>query len=243
METKNIPNIGTILLLLLSFLAMFSCNSRTIKGSGNVSSETREISNFNSVEVNSALKVIYTEGNEYRIEVVADDNLVKYITTERHGDELQIGIQSKKSFKNITKAEVHITAPSVNSIEANGASRFESIGVVHANTLSLKLSGASKANVAVQSTSLRTDLSGASTAVISGTTNGISMEGSGASVYQAKDLTVSSAAITLSGASNAALTVQNTLTATISGASNLDYYGNPPTVNVNSSGASNANQK
>lgn len=243
METRTTHTIGTIILILLSFLAMISCNSRTIKGSGHVSSETREISDFSSVDVNSALKVVYTEGSNYTIEVVADDNLIKYITTERHGNELQIGIQNKKSFKNITKAEVHITAPSLNDIEVNGASRFESIGVVHANSLSLKLSGASTANFAVQATSLRTDLSGASTALISGTTNSISMEGSGASVYKTKDLTTTTAAITLSGASNAAITVQNTLTATISGASNLDYYGNPPTVNVNSSGASSANQK
>jgi hypothetical protein len=237
---KNTKSIVSLFLLLIVFL-LFSCH-RSIKGSGDVTSETRAVEGFSSIQVSSALKVIYTQGPEYKVEVVADDNLIKYITTEVQGNELQIEIKNKRSFRKVTKAEIHITSPSLSNIEVSGASGFEITDTLNTGSLNLKLSGASILSVSGQITTLVADLSGASSVTLSGTAVSVNIEASGASVYHASNLITASAVIDFSGASSGVMNVQNNLNAKLSGASSLNYYGNP-TVTSNLSGASSIDKK
>ncbi len=240
MKNSILKSIQLCLLAALVFLS--ACHSRTIKGSGNVSSETRQVSGFTSLDVSSALKVVYTEGPEFSLKVVADDNLIPYITTEIHGTELRIGIQERKNFKKVTKAEIHVTAPVVTGVTASGASVFEAVNTLHAGDFSLRLSGASSAFFTAEMTSLKGDLSGASTASIKGTSSSVNWEASGASIYHAAEWSTDQASVNFSGASSASVQVKNSIVATLSGASILNYYGNP-TVNSNISGGSAINKK
>ncbi len=237
---KIIAKTGKITAFVVTILVIIfaaSCNFRTIKGSGNVSSEVRHVSGFSGVDVSSALEVVYTEGPEYRLEVVADDNLISYIKTEVHGNKLRIGVREGKSFKKVTKTEVHITAPSLTDIELSGASRFEAVNTIHGTNLKTRLSGASSVVCSVELSSLQGDLSGASTLTVAGGTTNANLSASGASSYKTGGLTTEKAIIDFSGASTGEIKVLSTLVANLSGASRLHYSGNP-SVSSNTSGGS-----
>lgn len=238
---KTITNLKWMLFIaVVAFLS--SCNNKTIKGSGNVVSETRNVSGFKKVDVESALTVIYTESPDYRVEVIADDNLIKYITTVLQGDELRIGIQGNHSFKNVTKAEIHISAPSIDRIEASGASTFKGANTLHGD-LTIRLSGASSVNLSLEASSLTGDLSGASSARINGSAGSSTLEASGASMYNMEEFSTSTLSANFSGASSATIQVTTTITASLSGASSINYYGNPNVIALNMSGASSINKK
>ena len=223
-------------------LLLNACRHRCIKGDGNVTTENRSISSFNSIQVSSALKVIYTQSSEYKLEVVADDNLIGYIKTEINGDELQIDIKDQKCFKKITQAEIHVSGPTINRIEVSGASIFETANSIISPGLTMEISGASKININGQLAMVTAKLSGASKADLAGNSNLINIESSGASEFNSNNLIANSAFINFSGASFGNIYVHSALNATLSGASKLNYYGNP-TVNSNLSGASSINKK
>jgi hypothetical protein len=240
---KSSTKLKSLILFVTAIVILSSCHNRTIKGSGTISSETRSVSGFKSIDVSSALTVIYTEGTDYKVEVFADDNLIKYITTEIKGDELQIGIQEHKSFKKVTKTEIHVTSPAISGIEASGASVFNATNTLHATDLTLHLSGASVADLTIESSSLKGHLSGASNASIDGSTNFCTLEASGASIYQMEDFTTSTVSVDFSGASSGSIKVENSLSASLSGASTLSYYGNPTITYINTSGSSSVIKK
>ncbi len=242
MKTE-IKNISFILLILLSSLLILnSCHLRCLKGNGSTTTETRSVSNFNELQVSSALKVIYSESPTYKVEVVADDNLIGYITTEVHGNELQIGLKHKRCFNKATNAEIHVSAPSIDKIEISGASQFETTDTLHVGNLNLKASGASKILIKNKITTLTGEISGASVVETSGNSTSININASGASVFNASNLQTKIAIIDFSGSSTGTVNVINSLAAELSGASTLNYYGNP-TVNSNTSGSSNINKK
>ena len=81
-------------------------------------------------------------------------------------------------------------------------------------------------------------LSGASNAELSGSASRLLVSGSGASRLDSLQLQASDLVIELSGASEATVSVTGTISAVVSGASNLRYEGSPNFTKKDLSGAS-----
>jgi len=188
----------------------------SVKGSGNIITESRAADDFSAVEVGGVLRVEITAGKEFSVNVEADDNLLPYIRTEVDGDTLQISANEKLSSKN--PILVRVTAPNIERINASGA--------------------ASVSIIDIKNSDLSVDLSGASELTAAGETNDLNAVLSGSSVIKARRLSSGSADIDASGASRAYVLATKTLTAEASGASSITYQGNPENIEKNVSGAS-----
>ncbi|MBX3242948.1 MAG: DUF2807 domain-containing protein [Acidobacteria bacterium] len=186
-----------------------------IKGSGNVVSESRNSSSFTSVKVSGVFDVKIVVGSTQSISVEAEDNLLPFIETEVDGENLTI--RSSKNLKPTRPMKILI---SVQNIEH------------------LKTSGASSVSVeSVNNSSLTVDVSGASKAVFSGTTGELNIEVSGASNINTADLLSQNATVDASGASKASVNSAQSLKAKSSGASSIRYSGSPGNIEVKRSGA------
>ena len=64
---------------------------RTIKGSGNVVTEERDVSGFDRVALSGFGEVIITQGDKESLTVETDDNLMRYIETKVRGGTLELG--------------------------------------------------------------------------------------------------------------------------------------------------------
>jgi len=140
MKKYNISNIIKTIFILTLALSLNACYFKNIKGNGHVTIEDRSVSNFSKIQVSSAITVIYTQDPTYSVKVKADDNLIKYITTEVHGTELRIGIKKGKSFRKVTELIVYISAASIDKIDLSGASTFTSTNAMDASNLTMMLS-------------------------------------------------------------------------------------------------------
>jgi hypothetical protein len=99
-------------------LGGFTPFSRVV-GSGNVSTEEKNLSDFTVVKVGSGFKVQITQSNSYRISITADDNLFGYIQVTKTGSTLTIRLQPGLSFQTSTlKAE--ITMPDLEGLQFSG---------------------------------------------------------------------------------------------------------------------------
>lgn len=217
--------VGVVLSNLSSFGGfsgkLFSFNVRGEKGSGNITTESREVSDFKAIDVSGAFEVEIIVQKDFSIQVEADDNLLQFIKTEVSGDTLKIS--SEKSFKSNNPLKIRITAPDIDNLDLSGASK---VNLVNLNNDSLSL-----------------DSSGASKIKIEGTTKTFTVEMSGASKLDAENLKAENVSVDSSGASSASVFVTNELKANLSGATNVVYSGNPKNVEKKTSGASSVKEK
>ena len=198
-----------------------SVNFGGVQGSGKVATEQRNVSDFSKVDVGGVFQVEIIAGKEYSVEVQADDNLLPLIKTEVRGGTLQIS--SEKRFSTRNDIKVRITAPNIEGIEASGASK------VNAS--------------AIKSESLDVDTSGASKVSVAGEARQLNIQVSGASNIDATNLNAVDADVDASGASKVSVNATGNLKAEASGASSVNYSGNPANVEKRTSGASRVNQR
>ena len=213
-----------------------------IEGSGRVVTEELIITDFNRVEVGNTFDVTISQAGLYDITVEADDNLLKYLDLRKSDETLSIRLQSGTSIRNAT-LKVQVALPELRSVSFSGASRGRIQGF-NTGQFDATLSGASHLSGDMVTGNTEISLSGASAVELTGTGPSLSLKASGASNAYLAQFKVNNAAINLSGASAASVTVFDVLDpVSLSGASRLTYAGNPVVRNLHTSGASTVNSE
>ena len=137
----------------------FSFGMKKIKGSGNVVTEKRDVSEFKSIDVGGAFLVEVVSQKDFALEIEADDNIISLIETEVSNGELQIGRKERFSTRNSVK--IRIYAPNIEKLDISGASKISIVDIKN-DSLQIESSGASKVKVEGQTNRLVIDTSGAS---------------------------------------------------------------------------------
>ncbi len=144
---------------------LFAQNKEKIKGSKNVIVTQREISAFESLEIEDNIEVFLVKGEGEGIEIEADDNLHEIIQTELNGntlriytskeatryDRLIVRVTYTNSLKNVTaKHETILNALAVLELDTINISNFDyskSYLNVKAKKFSLKMNDKTKAEL------------------------------------------------------------------------------------------------
>ncbi|WP_160280136.1 GIN domain-containing protein [Cellvibrio mixtus] len=211
---------------------------------------------------------ITQDGTEY-LRVEADAEVMKRVKVDQTGKRVSVWIKSDSNFFNWFghgegRVRVVLRVKHLEYLELSGAAHAKvgdlqedklevsnsgaanaDFAVLNAANFRLDLSGAS--NVRINSINSQTqdyDLSGAANVDVKGGSNTQSLKAdvSGASNFRAKALTAKIAKVDASGASHIELTVTDELEAGASGASSVNYFGNPK-AKTDSSGASHINAR
>ncbi len=213
-------------------------SSRVVTGSGHSSSETRNVSNLNSVQLSGLGDLRITQGDTESLTVEAEDNLLPLITTEMQGRTLVIGLQKNTSIVPTQPIRYDLTLISLKGLTLSGAGNI-SADQLKADSLSITTSGAGNINLAkLQVSSVTARISGAGSLTLAGQASEESVTLSGLGNYSAGDLQCQTGSVTLSGAGNATVWTQSALDVRISGAGSVGYYGSPKvTQNVTGAGS------
>lgn len=234
MKTKSTIALATTLIICITvFLA--GCDE-IISGSGRISKETRDVKSFDAIEISGAFHVYLTQGNDERLEIEADDNLLQYIETGVRGGRLYIEPRAF-SFRNPT-LKAYITIRNIEEIRASGAVQITGDTSLEFGRLLIATSGASEIDLELYGEKLELKVSGAGKTHLSGEVENTIIRLSGASKLNAESLYVNKMDINISGAGSANVRVEDELVANISGAGNIRYIGDPK-VHSKVSGAGN----
>src|SRR5678815_676048 len=90
-----------------------------VAGSGNAKSDVRQVGAFSALDISGAIDADITIGADSHVEISGDDNLVPLITTELHGDALEIGTHQNMRPK--LPLVAHITAPRTSAVHVSGS--------------------------------------------------------------------------------------------------------------------------
>ena len=129
-----------------------------IKGSKIVTNKVKEISNFNTLEVNDNIEVFLEKGEFSVVKIEADDNLQDVIAIKTIGTVLQL--QTTKTVTRFKKLIVRITyANQIKSITTKNDAIVNAIQEIHSDTLTIKSFDDSKLflNVVASNFTLQSD--------------------------------------------------------------------------------------
>ena len=233
-----------------------------ITGSGDVVTREFNYDDFNRIEVGYAFTAEISQSDSYLIKISMDDNLFEYLEIGKSGDTLQITMEGGNIYST-TQLRAVITLPDLEQLELSGASEGYIYGFHSSHDLDIEISGASQleiSDIASRNAYLELsgaskmegtfnvddivlDVSGASTVILSGSGEDISLDVSGASTVDLSDLILNNAWVNLSGASKATINASGQLNGDLSGASLLEYLGNPTIGSFTTSGASSIRSK
>jgi hypothetical protein len=95
--------------------------SGTVKGSGNVKTEFRNIDNFSSVNNKSCFNVTLIQADRNSCSIATDDNILQFVEIYTKNDVLYIETKKGINFKDLSKQEILITAKLINSYTSNSS--------------------------------------------------------------------------------------------------------------------------
>jgi len=203
------------LVLFLSLL-LVGCHSWGVKGSGNIKEEKRNIGEFSKIDISGYFKVDVKFGETTSLKIITDDNFLPLIKTDIQGQTLVIS--NKKNLDSKEPIRIEISTPHLVNLECSGANKVNIAGV-NEDQFYLEVSGACKVK-------------------LSGNVDTFEADMSGATKLDAEDLHAKKVNLEVSGASKAKVYATEAITASGSGASYIEYYGNPEKVNSDVSGVS-----
>ncbi len=226
---------GLVTLLVVSFVLIIIFNAfgfgETITGSGQVITEERPFSDFNQISLAGYGNLIITQSTSTEaLKIEAEDNLMPKIKTRVEDKTLKIDYEWQTwpwfSFKPQKPVNFYVTVKDLNKITLSGAGTVKS-SEIKTGELEIKISGAGKADLSLETQKIIAEISGAGEFILAGKTDIQKAQLSGAAKYDGKNLESKEADVEISGAGQAVVKVSDKLNAQISGAGKVEYIGNP----------------
>ncbi len=218
-----------ICLAVLSTL-LTGCVGKVFVGSGRVITETRPVSNFDSLSLSGIGEVIITQGDSESLTVEAEDNIMPYLKTEVRNGTLYISMDSRAGvpiFGTLKPIRFNVSVRNLKSVDLSGAGRILS-GGLKSDRLTIRISGAgSVALDHIEATALTSTLSGVGSLKVVGQVVSQAANLSGVGSYDAAGLSSQTASVSVSGTGGATVWAQDSLDVIISGTGGVNYYGSP----------------
>jgi Putative auto-transporter adhesin, head GIN domain len=218
-------------IMLTAAAALFHFSScEKITGEGPVQSEVRAITGFSGVSAGISGKVNYKIEPAYRVEVIAQRNVLDVIQTTVVGGHLLVKVKDGVKIKSNESIVVNIEAPSANYLRLSGSGDMEVAGPLQEAGLAVSISGSGSITIAQAAVGnrLNADISGSGNMrILSGTAAEEEIRISGSGKYSADGLAADKVKAVVSGSGDVQVKAVQTLEATISGSGTVYYRGNP----------------
>lgn len=221
----------TLVLLSLASIAFAQTTKKTL-----------ELSEFQSIYVNSNYTVYLKQTNKQEVSVEAlteiyslteikVENGILIINVERKPDNPNKSIWSKiDDIKLNPTMKVYVSLKNINELQVNGGGKIVSENSIASDNLSLAVTGSGSIDLDVKGKNVKTEISGSGNIILKGYAayNDIVLSGSGN--LNAYNFELESAKIKVGGSGNAELTVTNTLDAVVMGSGTVKHKGNTKSV-------------
>jgi len=242
MKKRTVSIVVALMLVVLTSGGLVGCIGENITGSGDLTTETHDLSDFTRIEAQSGFQLEVTMSSTFSIEITADDNVHEYIEVEKSGDTLSIRLRGTRFYHSVT-LRAKITMPTLYKIQLSGGSQASITGFSSSHDFEVELSGGSQLSGDITAGDADFELSGGSQVNLEGVGDDLSIDASGGSQLDLEDFPIDDASISLSGGSRATINISGTLDADLSGGSRVLYVGDPDLGDIDLSGDSTVSEK
>lgn len=230
-----------IFYLLACSILFWSCDitADTDSGNGNVITEERKLTDFQSVKASGSIDVEINMADDFSVRVENDENLLEYVITEVKGGVLEV--YYKNGIYLNDHAKVYISAPSLNEITCSGSADMDIRETLqNDNQILIRSSGSGDISGHVETPAIHIVSSGSGDIKLSGKTRELTSESSGSGDVNCENLKSEKAEVKISGSSDVKVFASVGLKVFISGSGDVFYSGNPPNPEIRTSGSGEA---
>lgn len=219
-----------LFVLVLLGLAGCSIATNVTRGSGNIVTETRPVSNFQKVDLAGIGELNITQGDTESLTIEADDNLMPLLKTTVENGTLIIGLDTTRGSVALNPSKpikYTLQAKALDSIVVSGAGNVN-VPAVTSESFEIRTSGAGNITIPeLEAITLRAGISGAGNITLGGEVPTQNVTLSGLGNYSAENLKSTNATVAISGAGSATVWASDSLDARLTGAGSVSYYGSP----------------
>ena len=217
----------SVLLGMASMIVFTSCEK--VVGEGMLVSETRTTAPFNGIESEISGNVIYTQGNDYKVELTAQQNILNVMETPVLSGQLVVRFKNNVRVKSHEQITIKVTAPTITGIGLSGSGNVSVLSPLTGGNFSFRLSGSGDMSLpTITCNNLETNISGSGSITIAGgtaTTENFKISGSGD--IDARNVLAKIVSTTTSGSGTLRLAASEKLDVKISGSGSVYYWGTP----------------
>ena len=200
-----------------------------IDGNGIVKVENRTLSgSFTKVDVSRGIEVIIEQAPNVNIEVEADENLLKHITTKVENNVLKIS--SDQNIDNAKALTVRLSMPTITSIETTSGATIKSKNTLKGINLLVKSSSGSEIQATTEFDEISCESTSGSNIDISGKTLKLETASSSGSHLNAESLLANEVFAQSTSGSTTQVHPLVKISGKASSGSSIQYDGNPKTV-------------
>lgn len=191
-------------------LAIVSCDDDDgfgsgVRGSGEVTTEEREVSGFDSIVLLGSGDVIVDVDGTESLVIEAEDNILPLLTSDVRGGRLELGASENIS-------------PTEGITYTIGAARLEGFEIAGSGAVVATNLGCS---------TLDASITGSGSIDVEGGCDAIDVTIAGSGEYEGADLVAATGSVAISGSGSALVNVTDDLDVTVSGSGDVEYLGDP----------------
>jgi hypothetical protein len=218
---------------------MFMISScEKVSGDGPVVNETRNISNFDGLDLRVAADVYFKQDANFKVEISAQRNILEVMETYVSNNKLVIKFRNDVRVRTHDPIIVQISAPSSSSFRLSGSGSISVTGALSPSSMELDISGSGNITIPQLTTGyLDARISGSGNINInngSATQQKLRISGSGS--MDLVNILSEKADIETSGSGDIKVNATKFLDVKISGSGSV-YYRNNPIINFSISGS------
>ena len=199
-----------------------------VVGSGNVTTETRNVSGFHGVDLLNSGDVIVTQGDTEGLVIEGEDNIIPLVETQVAGDgTLRIGFKSHEEI-HVTKHLIFkLSVKNLDSVVVTGSGDITS-KALKAEHFAVKVRGSGDVNVdRLETGAVTVAIDGSGNVKLGGKAASQSVSVNGSGDYDAAALKTGAATVDVAGSGDCEVAASETLAVNVSGSGDVSYYGKP----------------
>ncbi len=228
---------------------------RGVKGSGDLVEEVREVEAFDRIDACGSVDVVIFQGDQQKVTVIFDDNLVDLIETDVRRGCLQI--DARRSYRTRERCRVEVVTPTLTEIASSGSGDVE-VDQLKAEDLEIMISGSGDLSVGKLETDylsygvhgsgdglvddltaerFKLSIHGSGDFEAEGSVQDLRVRVNGSGDVDLRDVTAQDARVRVSGSGEVKVTPVESLDASVAGSGDIFYYGSPNSIDTRSSGS------
>lgn len=200
---------------------LVSCTKDVLVGSGDLTTEARNVDYFKKIKSEGVFEINITQGASQSVEITADNNVMRKVKTRVVNNELRLYLDDDNSYRNISLT-VDIVVTRLNGIKNSG------VGNIYAYNVD-------------ENGSFNVVNSGTASIFIEGEAGSLDLKNEGSGNFMGFEFEVNNADIENVGSGEIEVNSLDNLDVKISGSGNVYYLGDP-ILNLDISGSGNVFQ-
>lgn len=212
---------------------------KSVKGNGKITKETRTVGDYDEISCGGSFDYILVAGEEGKITLEGDENLLEYIITEVKGDKLVVKTEKGVNIKTGWKNTIKITIPfkDISAVSLAGSGDLWNEDKITATNFEASLAGSGDVVLTIEASSVEASIAGSGDLTLKGNTNDLEAKVAGSGDFHGFDLQSNNTVVSVAGSGDAEVVSKVSIKARVSGSGDIDYKGNPDKQDTKVSGS------